>query len=159
MNPGWLILARVIHVLGVVVWIGGVGFVTAVLLPAVRTFDDPARRAEVFERLESRFAWIARGATFIVGASGFYMVFQFDLWARFSSVAYWWMHAMVAVWVIFTVMLFIAEPFFLGRRFSEQLRLNPERTLSRIQRTHWLLLILSLIAAAGAVAGAHGYEF
>ena len=30
-----LTVARALHVLGVVLWIGGVGFVTTVLLPAV----------------------------------------------------------------------------------------------------------------------------
>lgn len=32
----WGILARAVHVLAVVVWIGGVWFVTAVLLPAMK---------------------------------------------------------------------------------------------------------------------------
>ncbi len=33
----WGIVARAIHVLGVIVWIGGVWFVTTVLLPAMST--------------------------------------------------------------------------------------------------------------------------
>ena len=155
----WLILTRVVHVLGVVIWIGGVGFVTAVLIPAMLTFDDPIRRAEIFEQLENRFAMIARATTLLVGASGLFMVAQYDLWVRFASMKYWWMHAMTLVWLIFSVMLFVAEPLFLHRKFSEQLRRHPERTLTRIQRAHWLLFVLSLIAVAGAVAGAHGYEF
>jgi uncharacterized membrane protein len=38
-------LARVLHVLGVVLWIGGVAFVTTVLIPAIRRWDryqDPS---------------------------------------------------------------------------------------------------------------------
>ncbi len=34
-------IARAVHVLGVVLWIGGVGFATTVLLPAVRRMKDP----------------------------------------------------------------------------------------------------------------------
>jgi uncharacterized membrane protein len=38
MDPA--IAARALHVLGVVLWIGGVAFVTTVLLPAVRRIKD-----------------------------------------------------------------------------------------------------------------------
>lgn len=149
-------LARVLHVLGVVVWIGGVAFVTAVLLPALRSIDDLELRAGMFERLEGRFAWIARGAVLLVGISGLYMIVAFDLWDRFSQPSYWWMHAMVGVWLIFALMLFIAEPLFLHRRFAKLLRDRPNETLSLIQRAHWLLLGLSLVTIVGAVAGVHG---
>jgi len=152
----WLVLARAAHVLGVVVWIGGVGFVTAVLLPGIRGIDDVDRRAELFERLEGRFAWVARGATLLVGASGFYMVEQYDLWDRFANIEFWWMHAMVAVWAIFTIMLFVAAPFFLHRRFARRLRERPDHTFALIQRAHWILFLLSALTIFGAVAGAHG---
>jgi uncharacterized membrane protein len=156
LSPDWLTLARVLHVLGVVVWIGGVAFVTAVLLPALRTIDDAELRASLFERLEHRFAWIARGAVILVGASGLYMIAAFDLWYRFSSPAYWWMHAMVAIWAVFALVLFVAEPLLLHRLFTRQIREKPRIAYAVIQRAHWLLLLLSLIVTAGAVAGVHG---
>ena len=49
MDTELFILARVMHVLGVVLWIGGVAFVTTVLLPSLRRNTDPARRLELFE--------------------------------------------------------------------------------------------------------------
>jgi uncharacterized membrane protein len=157
MSPGALALARALHVLGVVIWIGGVGFVSAVLLPALRSVDDPVQRAELFERLEGRFSWIARGAVLLVGASGFYMLQSFDLWDRFCSAAYWWMHAMVGVWAVFAVMLFVAEPLFLHRWFARRLRERPD-AFALIARMHWLLLTISLLTIVGAVAGAHGID-
>jgi len=66
-----------------------------------------------FEAVEGRFAWQARGTTLLVGATGFHLTAAWDLWHRFASPSYWWMHAMVAVWAVFTVMLFVAEPLFL----------------------------------------------
>jgi len=51
----------------------------------------------------------------LAGRPGFYMVVRLDLWDRFRSLAYWWMHAMVAVWLLFTLMQFVAEPLFLDR--------------------------------------------
>ena len=157
MDPA--IAARALHILGVVLWIGGVAFVTTVLLPAVRRFKTPEERVEFFETVERRFAWQARGTTLLVGATGFHLVAAWDLWSRFQSPSYWWMHAMVVVWVIFTVMLFVAEPFFLHRILLERARRDPEGTFSRIERMHWVLLTLSLLTVLGAVAGAHGWVF
>jgi hypothetical protein len=69
------------------------------------------------------------------------------------------MHAMVAVWVLFTVMLFVAEPLFLHRRFLAAAKERPDATFRLIVRMHWVLLALSLITVAGAVAGSHGWAF
>ncbi len=148
--------ARALHIVGVVLWIGGVGFVTTVLLPAVRRMKDPQERVSFFERIEGRFAWQARATTLLVGASGFYLVAAWGLWSRFQSVAYWWMHAMVLVWTVFTVMLFIAEPLFLHRWFVVKAQENPERIFRLIERLHWFLLVISMLTILGAVAGSHG---
>ena len=157
--PDHAIVARALHVLGVVLWIGGVAFVTTVLLPSVRRMRSPEERVAFFEAIEGRFAWQARGTTLLVGATGFYLVHAWDLWDRFSGAGWWWMHAMVLVWAIFTVMLFVAEPLFLHRRFLESARRRPEETFRRIERMHWLLLTVSLVTVLGAVAGAHGWLF
>lgn len=151
------IAARALHVIGVVLWIGGVAFVTTVLLPAVRRMTTPAERAAFFESVERRFAWQARGTTLLVGATGFYLVHAWNLWDRFGSASYWWMHAMVAIWTLFTVMLFIAEPFFLHRRILERAEREPDATFRRIERLHRVLLLLSLLTVFGAVAGSHGW--
>lgn len=151
------IAARALHVIGVVLWIGGVAFVTTVLLPAVRRMKTPAERVAFFESVERRFAWQARGTTLLVGATGFYLVHAWNLWERFGSASYWWMHAMVAIWTLFTVMLFIAEPFFLHRRILERAEREPEATFRRIERLHRVLLLLSLLTVFGAVAGSHGW--
>ena len=153
------IFARALHVFGVVLWIGGVAFVTTVLLPAVRRLKSPQERVQFFEAIEGRFAWQARVTTLLVGASGFYLVARWDLWSRFASPSWWWMHAMVFVWVLFTVMLFVAEPLFLHRWFLESATRAPERTFRRIERLHWLLLTVSLVTVLGAVAGSHGLVF
>jgi hypothetical protein len=66
---------------------------------------------------------------------------------------------MVAVWFVFTALLFVAEPLFLHRRLAARAKAAPERTLTLLQRLHWVLLILSLVTIAGAVAGGHGFAF
>lgn len=152
-------LARALHVLGVVLWIGGVAFVTLVLLPAVRRFKHEAERVEFFEQVEKRFANQARFTTLLVGATGFWMVWRYGLWPRFADSAFWWMHAMVGVWALFTLMLFVLEPFFLHRRLIERARRDPAGTFALVQRMHWVLLVLSLLTVIGAAAGSHGWVF
>lgn len=152
-----LVLARVLHVVCVVLWIGGVAFVTLVLLPAASRHADPAQRGAAFERYEGRFSFQAKAWTLLTGASGFYMVWRFDLWGRFLAPAqFWWMHAMVAIWLVFSLMLFVLEPLVLHRWFHARARLEPHGTLRLVSRMHWILLIASLVTLAGAVAGSHG---
>lgn len=149
-------IARALHVFAVVLWIGGVSFVTTVLLPAVRRFKSPEERLTFFDAIERRFAWQARITTLLAGLTGFYMLMRLDLWSRFLSVNYWWMHAMVIVWLIFTVMLFVAEPLILHRWLQARAKTDPESTFTLIERLHLILLILSLATVLGAVAGSHG---
>ncbi len=153
------ILARALHVIGVVLWIGGVAMVTTVLLPATRRFKSPQERVQFFEQVEQRFAWQARGTTLLTGITGFYMLHLIDGWARYQSAAYWWIHAMTVVWAIFTLVLFVLEPLFLHKLFLRKAQENPERTFRVIQTMHWVLLTISLIAVFGAVAGSHGWVF
>lgn len=151
-----LTLARAIHVLAVVHWIGGVAMVTAVILPAVRRFAEPARRFALFEAVEGRFARQARISVTLAGLSGFYMAYRLDAWDRFADLRYWWMHAMVLVWAIFTFMLFVVEPLFVHERLRRRAEQDPDGALRGMQRAHWLLLALSAVTIAGAVLGAHG---
>ena len=49
-------LARALHVLFVVHWIGGVAFVTVVALPLARSKGEAKAGWAMFEAIESRFA-------------------------------------------------------------------------------------------------------
>ena len=110
-----------------------------------------------FETVERGFALQARVTTLVTGLSGLYLVYKLDLWQRFAHIEFWWMHAMVLVWVLFTLVLFVLEPLFLHRWFSERVRHYPESAFSLVTRLHWVLLGMSLVTVAGAVAGSHGY--
>ena len=151
-----LAVARALHVLAVVIWIGGVTIVTLVVLPAIRRGALGADRNGAFEAIERRFVWYARGAVILAGATGFYMVEQLGLWSWFHSARFWWMHAMVGVWTIFALVLFVIEPLGLNRRLRRGKEDASQETFARLQRAHIILLILALITIFGAVAGSHG---
>jgi len=149
-------IAMAIHVLAIVWWIGGVAMVTTVLLPKAREFADPKEGLAIFQKIEGGFARQARAATLLAAFSGFYMVDHLALWPYFLAPAYWWLDAMVFVWALFTLVLFVAEPLFLHRWLALQASRSPGRTLALLHRLHWIVLLLSLITVFGAAAGSHG---
>jgi uncharacterized membrane protein len=152
-----VVIARALHVLAVVIWIGGVTMATTVVLPAVRRGDLGADRIAAFHAIEHRFVWQARAAVIIVGLTGFYMSARLDLWDQFQSAQFWWMHAMVCLWLLFAFVLFVAEPFFLHRHFRKWATAAPEVAFAWLHRAHVILLALSLITIFGAVAGSQGW--
>ena len=147
-------IARVVHVVAVLFWIGGVAFVTLVVMPSVRALHAPDERLAAFHRIEGRFAPQARIWVLLAGASGVWMTWQGEMWGRFLNPAFWWMHLMVLIWSIFAVMLFVVEPLFLHRRMA--ISPAPASDFVRMQRVHQMLLAASIVAVAGAVAGSHG---
>ena len=152
-----LAFARVLHVLAVVVWIGGLSIVTTALLPAIRRGEFGADWLAAFQAIERRFVWQARIAILLAGATGLYMIEEANLWTRFGSLAYWWMHTMIGLWAIFAIGLFVVEPLVLDRRLSASAIRRPAATFAWLAAVHWLLLTLSLITIFGAVAGSHGW--
>ncbi len=151
------VFARVIHIISIVLWIGGVAFITTIVIPALRRMPDPQQRWELFEKFENRFAFQAKFVTVAAVASGVTMIVSLNAWERYLDISYWWMHVMSLVWLVFSLILFVFEPLFLNRWFSEKAREDSEGAFSLLQRMHWVLLTLSLVAIIGAVAGVRGF--
>jgi uncharacterized membrane protein len=152
-----LTIARAIHILSIVIWMGGVAFVTIVLIPTIRRSSFRGDECYLFNTIENRFAQIARALVLLAGFSGFYMVYQLDAWNRFWELHYFWMHAMVLIWLIFVLALFLIEPYFIkdhgrvvkdGRSFGN---------LQKTQVVHSIILTLSLITIFISALGAHGF--
>jgi uncharacterized membrane protein len=149
-------LARALHVVGVVLWIGGVAFVTTTLIPSLRKMPEPDQRLALFEQLEGKFAFQARIVTLITGLTGFYMLDYLQAWDRYQQLQFWWIHLMTLIWLIFTLVLFVLEPLVLHRRFKAMATENSDRAFTLLHRMHKVLLALSLITVFGTVAGVHG---
>lgn len=152
-------LARVIHLIAVILWIGGVSMVTTVLIPAIKKMKTKEDRITTFEMIEGKFATQAKITTLLTGLSGFYMLYALNGWERYLDYKFWWIHAMTLVWIIFTLILYVLEPLILHKIFKKYANENPEKTFAIMHKLHWVLLIISLITTAGAVAGSHGLFF
>lgn len=151
-----LTLARAVHVLAVIHWIGGVAFVTAVILPVLAVFEEPSRRLALFEAIEHRFSTQVKVSVPLAGLSGAYMAWRLDSWSQFLESARWWLAAMVLVWALFMALLFVVEPLVLGGLFRRWVAADPAGTFRIIQRVHIALLAMGMGVAAAGVLGAHG---
>ncbi len=154
----WAAFARALHVAAVVHWIGGLLFVTFVVLPSLGELP-PERRAAGFAAIERRFAKQARVSVALAGATGFYMMQAFGLWSALADPHMWRLAAMLALWTIFAIMLFIAEPLFLHHHFDKRAAADPIGAHALLVRMHRILSVLALIVVIGAVAGSHGLDF
>ena len=146
--------ARVLHIVSIVGWIGGVWFVTFVVMPAIARAEAPADRLHAFHKIEQGFSVQAKVWVLLAGASGFWMTWRGDMWWRFAESAYWWMSAMFFLWLVFFLMLFVAEPLFLHRRMANSK--TPERDFHLMVQAHRILSVIALATTTGAMAGAHG---
>jgi len=155
-NFNYFVFARILHVIGVVLWIGGVAFVTTMLIPSLKNINDSTNKLWLFEQLEGKFSFQAKLTTLLTGISGFYMVEVMNAWDRYQQLQFWWMHLMALIWIVFTLVLFVLEPLFLHQWFHEKAVKNSAKTFSLVHTIHKILLALSLLAVFGAVAGAHG---
>jgi uncharacterized membrane protein len=151
----WPTIARAVHVLAIVHWIGGLVFVTLVMLPSLLEIEA-SRRLALFHALEGRFATQARLSTLLAGLSGFYLFYTLGHWERLTELRFWWLHAMIGLWAIFTIMLFVAEPLVLHAWFDARARRDPDDAFRIALRGHRVLSAVSVATVLGAVGGAHG---
>ena len=151
-------VARALHVVFVAHWIGGVAFVTLVALPLARSYADAGKGWALFEAIERRFAAQVRLSIPLAAATGLWMAWRLDLWGLFAEPAVWWMDAMVLVWALFMVIVFIVEPL-AHRRVAAMAVEDPAALLLRLSRVHCVLLAAGTVTIFGAVAGVHGGIF
>jgi uncharacterized membrane protein len=151
-----LTLARAIHVLAIVHWIGGVSVVTTVVLPHVRRLGDAIAAVEAFEAFERRFARQARISILLAGLSGLYMLFALNAWDRLLDLSFWWIHLMVVVWLMFAIMVYVLEPLIVHDRFRRLALEDPTHAFGLAIVLHAFALAVSAIAIGAGVLGAHG---
>ncbi len=152
----FFVMARILHVIGVVLWIGGIAFLALVLVPTLRTLPEPEKSFKIFAAVEGRFKGQAKIVTVMTGLSGFFMLFWLNAWDRYLDLSFWWVHLMTFIWVFFTLVLFVIEPILIKRNIHEKAMRDPAVTFKFANRMLMVLTILSMTAILGAIAGVHG---
>lgn len=151
---------HLVHVLTVILWIGGLAFVTGIVLPMAIKTTDPLQKVLTFQRIEHRFAPLAKVYNVIVGISGFVMVWQTGWYELYFRSGGWALTFMTAVWVFWFVMLFGLEPIvikkMLDRMAREGAAMDIDGIFRRVNKLHWVMVAISLAASAAGVVVAHG---
>src|SRR3990172_1476923 len=70
----FLTILLIIHVIGVIIWIGGVAFVTTVIFPMMYKTEGSLEKALLFQRVEHRFSGMVKWLLAIVGLTGFILL-------------------------------------------------------------------------------------
>ena len=148
-------LSRALHVLAVIHWIGGLSFVTLIALPLARSRPTAEEALILFEGVERRFSAQLRVTIPLVGATGLWMTYRMELWERFGELHFWWMWAMLVLWLFFMTMIFVLEPLLHGR-FAERTKRDFRSAFRRMIALHGFLLACAAVTVCGAVEGAHG---
>jgi uncharacterized membrane protein len=151
-------IARALHVLGVIHWIGGVAFITLIVLPLAASRSNAKDALALFKTIETRFSAQVRISIPLVGITGLWMTYRMALWSRFADPHFWWMDGMLGLWLVFMLIVFVLEPL-LHERVEERARKNPKSVLRSMTLMHAVLLALAGLTAFGAVAGVNGLSF
>ncbi len=143
------LIALIIHVLSVVIWIGGVTFVTMVTFPMIQRTDNSLEQVLMFQGVEHRFGKIAKVMVILAGLTGFYLISEKGL----SPGVY----IMLFVWTFYASLLFGLEKIIFKKLFSAPSGQQPDtkKIFSLLQGFHWFVLALSFLAIAAGIWTGH----
>ena len=126
---------HIVHLLTVIVWIGGLAFITILLLPMVVKMQDALQKVLLFQRIEHRFAPMARVFCLIVGITGVVMVKLAGWQTLYFTRQGLPLLFMTVIWVLWFVMPFGLEPLIVKKMLD-----TAERTVVFSLPVKWHLL-------------------
>jgi uncharacterized membrane protein len=151
----FLTILLILHVICVIVWIGGVAFVTMVIFPMMYQTEGSLEKALMFQRVEHRFAGMVKWLIAIVGATGLYLLYAqygFGILLQTRGIG---ILIMLFAWALYTTVI-LSERKIFGRLFADPEKIDMDKALKMINVMHWFLLIISFTAVAGGVWFGHG---
>ena len=81
----FLIISVWVHVLAAMMWIGGMAFLTLVLMPVIRKTDVPTLRGEFLQLVARRFRLVAWGSIVLLIGTGLTNLMLGDGWPSYQS--------------------------------------------------------------------------
>lgn len=141
-------IVLVVHLLSAVFWIGGVGFATMALFPAIHELGDSMEKVRLFMGVEKRFSRLAKVYVGVTGITGIVLFMNrggLD-WALANPVQHMMLAFKVLVWLVFVLLLFGAEKRLMKSLISQQTA--PEKAFKRMQVFHWVMVSLAATAIA-----------
>jgi uncharacterized membrane protein len=142
------IIALTIHIISIVIWIGGVAFVTMVTFPMILRMDKSLEMVMMFQGTEHRFGKIAKIMVILAGLSGLYLIYE-----KGTSSGVW---LMIVIWSFYAALLFGLEKMIFKRLFARPSNdMDTKKVFNILQTFHWVVLGLSLLAIIAGVYAGH----
>ncbi len=143
------IISLIVHVLSIVMWIGGVAFVTLVTFPMILREDKSLEQVLMFQGVEHRFGKIAKIMVVLAGITGFYLLYEKGL-----SIGVW---IMICVWAVYASLLFGLEKIIFKKLFAkpEGGQYDTKKVFYMLQVFHWFVLGMSFLAIAAGIWTSH----
>ncbi len=151
----FLLILLIVHVISVIIWIGGVAFVTTVIFPMMYRTEGSLEKALMFQSVEHRFAGMVRWLIVLVGVTGLWMLYAKYGFGILLTVRGLGILIMLFAWALYTTVLLFERKIF-GKIFANPEKINMDRALRMINGMHWFLLTISFIAVAAGVWFGHG---
>ena len=156
-------LMHVVHIIAVILWIGGLAFITTLIFPIIIKTADPIAKVMLFQKIEHRFSRMAKIYNLLTGATGIIMVFYMGWQDAIFSRHGMSLLLMIAIWVFWFVMLVGLEPLVIRKMLDRMMKhsadMDIDAVFSRMNKMHWVLLVVSLIAVASGACFAHSSFF
>lgn len=143
------VIALIVHIFSVVVWIGGVAFVTLVTFPMILRVEKSLDQVLMFQGVEHRFSKIAKVMVILAGLSGLYLIYE-----KGMSFSVW---IMILVWTFYASLLFGLEKLIFNKLFSGPSGEQPDtkKVFNLLQGFHWFVLALSFLAIGAGIYAGH----
>ncbi len=142
----WLVY---IHVLSVVIWIGGVAFVTAIVFPVLGRMEDSMSKVTFFIGFEKRFQLLAKILVVIVGVTGILLFLERGGFSALTAEETALLGYKFIIWLFYLVLLFGAEKRLMVTLISP--KTTPEKAFKILSTFHWIVMILSFIAIIAGI--------
>lgn len=104
-----------LHILAAIAWIGGMIFLTLVVVPVERKIQDPGLRYDLVNRIGIRFKYLGWGSILVLVTTGTYTALQkLHAWGDFLGTGYGRTLILKLALVSLMLLLSILHDFYLG---------------------------------------------
>ncbi len=147
-----------VHVTIIVLWIGGVSFVTIIIFPMLVHMDDSLEKALMFQRIESVFAKQARYYAWTAGVTGFLLLYLLGMHTLLFTRYTVGISIMIIAWAFYVLVLTFEKKIF-KTVFSDPSKYDAAKVFILLARFQWIVLGVSLGAVFFGVWAGHGGSF
>lgn len=148
-----------LHILAAVAWVGGMIFLTLVVVPVERGIEDPRLRYDLVNKVGIRFKYLGWGSIGILTITGLYNLFQkISTWDDLVSTGYGRTLLLKLVFVSIMFSLSALHDFFLGPKLVQMGKNKGRitdlvRLVTVLARGNLLLALLVILLAVSLRSG------